>query len=155
MHSIFALLACALMSITALAAPTPTKKLAKRSFKIPSVPRIAVARSPIDEMSRTYLRMGWEIVLLEPPSPFDSDVSSSSTSAAPVVAATSSTTTLTAVATSSSVAPATTSTVPVDDGNENGEVDAAPEANEAEYLSPVTIGGQSLHLDFDTGSADL
>lgn len=36
-----------------------------------------------------------------------------------------------------------------------GEVAAHPEENESEYLSPVTIGGQELNLDFDTGSADL
>ena len=40
-------------------------------------------------------------------------------------------------------------------GTENGEVVAAPEENEAEFLSPVFIGGQQLHLDFDTGSSDL
>ena len=40
-----------------------------------------------------------------------------------------------------------------DDGT--GEVTASPEENESEYLSPVTIGGQKLNLNFDTGSADL
>lgn len=39
--------------------------------------------------------------------------------------------------------------------NESGEVTASPEENESEYLSPVTIGGQKLNLNFDTGSADL
>lgn len=37
----------------------------------------------------------------------------------------------------------------------DGSVTATPEANDAEYLCPVTIGGQTLNLDFDTGSADL
>lgn len=37
----------------------------------------------------------------------------------------------------------------------SGEVSATPEENESEYLSPVKIGGQTLNLDFDTGSADL
>jgi aspergillopepsin I len=37
----------------------------------------------------------------------------------------------------------------------NGEVAAIPSVNDREYLSPVTIGGQTLHLDFDTGSSDL
>jgi hypothetical protein len=36
-----------------------------------------------------------------------------------------------------------------------GKVGAIPEPNAAEYLSPVTIGGQTLNLDFDTGSSDL
>lgn len=38
---------------------------------------------------------------------------------------------------------------------EQGQVSAVPEPNESEYLSPVEIGGQLLHLDFDTGSSDL
>jgi Eukaryotic aspartyl protease len=38
---------------------------------------------------------------------------------------------------------------------EQGSVAAAPEQNDAEYLSPVIIGNQTLTLDFDTGSSDL
>jgi hypothetical protein len=37
----------------------------------------------------------------------------------------------------------------------DGSVAANPEQYDAEYLSPVEIGGQTLNLDFDTGSADL
>jgi len=40
-------------------------------------------------------------------------------------------------------------------GAQTGKVPAAPEPNDAEYLSPVTIGGQQVTLDFDTGSSDL
>jgi hypothetical protein len=36
-----------------------------------------------------------------------------------------------------------------------GSVTATPEAYDAEYLSPVIIGGQTLNLKLDTGSADL
>lgn len=36
-----------------------------------------------------------------------------------------------------------------------GTVAATPEAGDVEYLAPVTIGGQTLNLDFDTGSSDL
>ena len=36
-----------------------------------------------------------------------------------------------------------------------GQVTATPEAYDQEYLCPVTVGGQLLNLDFDTGSADL
>lgn len=37
----------------------------------------------------------------------------------------------------------------------DGTVAAAPEQYDSEYLSPVNVGGTTLQLDFDTGSADL
>lgn len=37
----------------------------------------------------------------------------------------------------------------------SGTVAANPESYDAAYMSPVTIGGQTLNLDFDTGSSDL
>lgn len=40
-------------------------------------------------------------------------------------------------------------------GTGTGTVAAVPEPNAAEYLSPVNIGGQTVTLDFDTGSSDL
>jgi aspergillopepsin I len=36
-----------------------------------------------------------------------------------------------------------------------GSVTATPEQYDSEYLCPVDIGGETLNLDFDTGSADL
>lgn len=39
--------------------------------------------------------------------------------------------------------------------NNDGTVTASPEEYDSEYLCPVTIGGQTLNLDFDTGSSDL
>ena len=40
-------------------------------------------------------------------------------------------------------------------GTGSGSVVANPMLHDQEYLSPVTIGGQTLNLDIDTGSADL
>lgn len=37
----------------------------------------------------------------------------------------------------------------------DGTVSAAPSDFDSQYLTPVTVGGQNLNLDFDTGSADL
>jgi aspergillopepsin I len=37
----------------------------------------------------------------------------------------------------------------------DGTVGAIPEPFDSQYLSPVSIGGQTLNLDFDTGSSDL
>lgn len=39
--------------------------------------------------------------------------------------------------------------------NQTGTVMATPEQNAALFLSPVSIGGQTLNLDFDSGSSDL
>lgn len=38
---------------------------------------------------------------------------------------------------------------------DNGQVSATSSQNDAEFLSPVTIGGQTLVMDFDTGSSDM
>ncbi|KAG8419602.1 hypothetical protein J3458_004458 [Metarhizium acridum] len=39
--------------------------------------------------------------------------------------------------------------------NQTGSTVADPERNDAEFISPVKIGGQTINLDFDTGSSDL
>jgi aspergillopepsin I len=38
---------------------------------------------------------------------------------------------------------------------QDGSVPAKPDSNDVEYVCEVSIGGQTLNLDFDTGSADL
>lgn len=40
-----------------------------------------------------------------------------------------------------------------DDG-EDGETTAEPTQNDAQFLSPVTIGGQTIVMNFDSGSSD-
>lgn len=35
------------------------------------------------------------------------------------------------------------------------KVTASAQEADAEFLSPITIGGQTVNLDFDTGSADM
>ena len=45
--------------------------------------------------------------------------------------------------------------VAVGGGSGTGSVVANPMLHDQEYLSPVVVGGQSLNLDVDTGSADL
>jgi Eukaryotic aspartyl protease len=39
--------------------------------------------------------------------------------------------------------------------SEIGEVSASPTQNDAEFLSPVSVGGQTIVMDFDTGSSDM
>ncbi|KAJ5719275.1 hypothetical protein N7493_007730 [Penicillium malachiteum] len=38
---------------------------------------------------------------------------------------------------------------------QSGSATTTPESNDEEYLTPVNVGGTTLNLDFDTGSADL
>ena len=40
-------------------------------------------------------------------------------------------------------------------GHGSGSVVANPMLHNSQYLSPVTIGGQTMNLDVDTGSSDL
>jgi aspergillopepsin I len=41
------------------------------------------------------------------------------------------------------------------DAASKGSAVTTPEPNDVEYLTPVNVGGTTLNLDFDTGSADL
>jgi hypothetical protein len=74
--------------------------------------------------------------------------------AAPDTYATESYAAVVPTSTYAATAPSSTASASSDDDG-TGEVTATPEENESEYLSPVTIGGQKLNLNFDTGSADL
>jgi hypothetical protein len=38
--------------------------------------------------------------------------------------------------------------------DENGATTASPTQNDAQFLSPVTVGGQELIMNFDSGSSD-
>lgn len=51
--------------------------------------------------------------------------------------------------------PASTSGVTAASTNGSGVVLATPEQGDTEYLAPVNIGGQTITMDFDTGSSDL
>lgn len=56
---------------------------------------------------------------------------------------------------SSTTAGTATTTGSATSSADTGSVEASPEADDSEYLEAVTIGGQKLTLDFDTGSSDL
>lgn len=53
------------------------------------------------------------------------------------------------------VVPFSTESAPFTAPGLNGTVPAIPTEYDVEFLSPVTIGNQTLNVDFDTGSADL
>ena len=60
-----------------------------------------------------------------------------------------------APASSATAAVSSNSTGNTGHGTGVGEVPATPEAEDVEFLSPVQIGGQTLNMDFDSGSSDL
>lgn len=63
--------------------------------------------------------------------------------------------TTTTTTTTTDAATNTTSTSSSASSDVTGLVENTPTSSDTEYLSPVTIGGQTLNLDFDTGSSDL
>ena len=40
-------------------------------------------------------------------------------------------------------------------GGQTGNVTNTPEQGDVEFLAPITVGGQQMVMDFDTGSSDL
>jgi hypothetical protein len=171
----------AFFAAVTFAAPAPHNSLQKRSFQAHAPGR--GHRSGYQDIVRTHNKYGWEIIVAGDSSdvnaadsvpapaysarsskpsvtsgpqivtrtvfvtasaPSSSPIGSIPTFAEPGISTSSSTRVV-----SESRAPTATT------GNEDGEVTATPEENESEYLSPVTVGGQELNLNFDTGSADL
>ncbi|TIA48254.1 hypothetical protein D6C77_09976 [Aureobasidium pullulans] len=181
MHHTFALLLVAILATVALAAPTAkqatAQTLSKRSFTIPRIRKTGYVRKPSEAMGRAYRKFGWSrttpdgspwIAVSKTPTTtsYDADTSSSDTTSdvsdesytAPKTHASAKVKTFLAATLSWGVsAPATSSAAPAaeEEDDETGEVIATPADNGAEYLSPVTVGGQQLNLNFDTGSSDL
>lgn len=144
----------ATLAAVSLAAPQ-SRSLKKRSFHAASNGRNLSARQ---EIARTHRKYGWEIVDAQEPvnvvvSTVVVTVSITSGTGGPTAYTSSSPTK--GNAPSSRTYSGSLSTASSEPGNEDGEVTATPEADESEYLSPVTVGGQKLNLNFDTGSADL
>ena len=131
MRSAVLLFTLATLATFVLAAPTPANTLMKRSFTVPVVGRGKL--SPAEAMAQAYRKYGWEIIVFDPEQP----APTASGYAWPNK-------TTTAVA-----GPTGTSS-----GND-GEGTATPEKHDQANNSPFTIGGQTLNLNFDTGSADL
>lgn len=117
-----------LFSCEALSAPTPTttrSRLQGRSFKIGRVRQGATVLDGATALQRSYRKYGIAAVDLGIDDLLDFKPLSSGNSQ--------------------------TST----DDDQTGEVSAVSVQGDAQFVSPVTIGGQTIVMNFDTGSADL
>lgn len=150
----------AILATLALAAPTSNRALKKRSFTVPRVRSSSYVPDPTTAMAKAFRKFGWQFTV------------GANQNAATGTAATNTTGhhhhhhhhhhNTTAAASVSANSNADTSTfasaaaaASARSGDDTSEVAATAADNGAEYLAPVTIGGQQLNLDFDTGSADL
>lgn len=60
-----------------------------------------------------------------------------------------------AASTSAAIPKSTGTASAAANGTGTGIVTATPEQGDVEYLSPISIGGQTMNMDFDSGSSDL
>ncbi|KAJ9627812.1 hypothetical protein H2203_003030 [Taxawa tesnikishii (nom. ined.)] len=160
----------AVLATLALAAPTPQRNINKRSFSVPRVRRANYKRDPTAAMVKAYRKFGFTFnaalanatggSTMHPDGaghhnwhmgnhlPIVTPSTASSVSGDSAVVSTANKVDVQSLA-------ATGSSGVIGSGKVTGEVSATPVDNAAEYISPVTIGGQQLNLDFDTGSSDL
>jgi hypothetical protein len=121
----------ALMVAFVLAAPAPTKRnLSKRSFKVPRSLNKAHPRglNGPDAIRKVYMKYGFTGGFIAAQKNGGAGLAKLRQNAANTTNAST---------------------------NGTGTVAANPEQNAALFLSPVSVGGQILNLDFDTGSSDL
>ncbi|EXJ94234.1 aspergillopepsin I [Capronia coronata CBS 617.96] len=125
MLRIQALLFTVLFLTAVFATPIQQKQKQKRSFKIPRIRNANYKPNGKAAYKRALIKFGFNDISFVP----DGEV------ATRIRAAT---------------AAAVNAT-----GNEDGGTTAAPTQNDAQFLSPVTVGGQQLIMNFDSGSSDF
>ncbi|GAB7338891.1 hypothetical protein MBLNU457_5573t1 [Dothideomycetes sp. NU457] len=168
MHSFATFFVTALVASSALAAPTASKRHVNRhSFTVPHKHHKHHAeRNGTAALIKAYNKFKWPQIVFS----CESDGSGCSWSpivpTPPSVAAAPATSTTYAAdptgvsSAENAAASGSSSGVPGDfdgdgDGDVTGDTSATGVEGNSEFLSPITIGGQSFNLDFDTGSADL
>ncbi|KAH7411195.1 aspartic peptidase domain-containing protein [Cadophora sp. MPI-SDFR-AT-0126] len=172
-----ALLLLALVSF-ALAVPTRNAPIQKRSFKVERVPNPQFKGRSVGAGTRALIKAHRKYGVALPQGLVDAMNAAAAANAAPagsVADALSNSASIqiggtavedkkkkkgSAAATGSAIASQSTGGATAGSRNSTagkgtGIVTATPEQGDVEYLSPVTIGGQTINMDFDTGSSDL
>ncbi|TVY37597.1 putative aspergillopepsin A-like aspartic endopeptidase [Lachnellula subtilissima] len=180
MHSLLQTLFLLTIVTLALAAPAPERHapIQKRSFKVERVPNPKFKRTP-GAGTRAMIKAHRKYLIPLPPGLADamSAAQGGGATAGTADALTNSLAGLTgeiagtgakkgkakgsksassAVATPTGGAATASSTAAASNGTAgSGKVTATPETGDTEFLSPVNIGGQTMNMDFDSGSSDL
>jgi hypothetical protein len=98
--------------------------LKKRSFKIPNIPNPNYRPNGPRAYKRALLKFGFNDITFKPEGTIAARLRAASNSSNPI------------------------------SGTQDGSAPTAPTENDAQFLSPVTIGGQELIMNFDSGSSD-
>ena len=126
-----------------LAAPAPNHLHKRGSFMVNRVPGAPLNRNALVSMKKVFNKYGMDM-------PAGLKASSEDIWAAPNSNAAAS-----ASATPSATGSAAQSTGSGGAGSQVGNVTNAPTKGDVEFVSPITVGGQTMMMDFDTGSSDL
>lgn len=130
-----------LLIASVLATPINKRLLAKRSFKVPRVQVANYVPNGPKALKRAYAKFGLSEPTSGPAALRKRDINFGFGDISIVPGGD--------VAKKISSAAANSTT-----GSENGETAAVGTQNDAQFLSPVSIGGQTLILNFDSGSSD-
>ncbi|EXJ84520.1 aspergillopepsin I [Capronia epimyces CBS 606.96] len=120
-----ALLLAVLFLTTVFATPIQQKQKQKRSFKIPRIRNANYKPNGRAAYKRALFKFGFNDISFLP----EGEVATR-------------------------IKAATAAAVNATD-KEDGETTASPTQNDAQFLSPVTVGGQKLIMNFDSGSSDF
>ncbi|KAK0621950.1 penicillopepsin [Bombardia bombarda] len=140
---LFGLFLAGLLAQSVVAAPTPAARIQKRSFKVERVKNAYFkGHDGPKQLFKAYSKFSMPV----PQGLLDSLRSGAGATGNIAVESVESGGAGSTLGNSTTVASNTTGV---------GLVTTTPEQGDIEYLSPVTIGGQTLNLDFDSGSSDL
>ncbi|KAK5078354.1 hypothetical protein LTR64_003235 [Lithohypha guttulata] len=130
-----------LLAASTLAIPINSRSINKRSFKVPRVEVKNYVPNGPKALKRAYAKFGISEPLSGPSSLHKRELKFGFGD-------------LTIVPTGDVAKKISSAVAGSTSGTENGETTATGTQNDAQFLSPVTIGGQELIVNFDSGSAD-
>ncbi|TAQ84826.1 hypothetical protein B7494_g6854 [Chlorociboria aeruginascens] len=141
----------ALLTLAFCSPMPPRNSIQKRSFKVERIPNPAYVRRAPGAGTRAILKAHRKFRLDLPPAlaSIMEDLNAAKNTGAISEKKHGAKPTPTSATTAATVAPGAGST------NGTGDVVNNPEPGDTEYLSPITVGGQTMVMDFDSGSSDL